>query len=168
MISFVYAQERDGGIGYQGDLPWHLPNDLKFFKEMTMGHTMLMGRKTFEAMNQRLLPGRETVVLTTQSDYGKDIQGLKVIHTVEEALGMAQNQTLKVIGGAELFNLFLPYADEIIRTVIDDSFPADVYMPPINQNEWTLVKTEQGITDEKNRHAHQYEWWQRQPKGTKS
>lgn len=167
MISFVYAQERDGGIGYQNGLPWHLPNDLKFFKAMTMGHTMLMGRKTFESMNKRLLPGRETVVLTTQVGYGEDIKGLKVVHSVEEVLAMAQSKTIKVIGGAEIFKLLLPYADEIIRTVIDDSFPADVYMPAIDQKEWTLVKTEQGKTDENNIRAHQYEWWQRQSKGTK-
>lgn len=165
MISFVYAQERDGGIGYQNELPWHLPNDLKFFKAMTMGHTMLMGRKTFEAMDQRLLPGRKTVVLTNQADYGQDIEGLEVVHTVEEVLALSKGQTLKVIGGAKIFKQLFPYADEIIRTVIDESFPADVYMPAIDEDQWTLIKTEAGITDEKNHYAHQFEWWQRKMKG---
>lgn len=165
MISFVYAQERDGGIGYQNELPWHLPNDLKFFKAMTMGHTMLMGRKTFEAMDQRLLPGRKTVVLTNQADYGQDIEGLEVVHTVEEVLALSKGQTLKVIGGAKIFKQLFPYADEIIRTVIDESFPADVYMPAIDEDQWTLIKTEAGITDEKNHYAYQFEWWQRKMKG---
>ena len=136
MITFVYAQERNGGIGYQGDLPWSLPSDLQFFKNTTMGHTMLMGRKTFEAMNQRLLPGRKTVVMTTQTNYGAAIDGLEIVSTINEVLELARNQHLMVIGGAEIFKLIWPHADEIVRTVIDDDFPADVYMPAIDQSKW--------------------------------
>ena len=161
MISFVYAQERNGGIGYEGDLPWSLPNDLKFFKETTMGHTMIMGRKTFEAMNQRLLPGRKTVVMTTQSNYGQEIEGLTVVHQLNEVLELAKHEHLMVIGGAEIFKILWPHADEIIRTVIDEDFPADVYMPEIDETYWQRVKVIEGETDEANRHVHQYEWWNR-------
>ena len=161
MISFVYAQERNGGIGYEGDLPWSLPNDLKFFKETTMGHTMIMGRKTFEAMNQRLLPGRKTVVMTTQSNYGQEIEGLTVVHQLNEILELAKYEHLMVIGGAEIFKILWPHADEIIRTVIDEDFPADVYIPEIDETYWQRVKVIEGETDEATRHVHQYEWWNR-------
>lgn len=161
MITFVYAQERNGGIGYQGDLPWSLPSDLQFFKNTTMGHTMLMGRKTFEAMNQRLLPGRKTVVMTTQTNYGAAIDGLEIVSTINEVLELARNQHLMVIGGAEIFKLIWPHADEIVRTVIDDDFPADVYMPSIDQSKWERYKVVEGKLDEKNVHPHRYEWWRR-------
>lgn len=161
MITFVYAQEINGGIGYQNDLPWHLPNDLKFFKEVTMGHTMIMGRKTFEAMDQRLLPGRETVVVTRQTDYGKDIEGLIVVHSIEEVIAMGRDEKLMVIGGASLFQELLPHADEIIRTMIWEEFPADTFMPAIDENEWELVKTVDGQLDEKNQIPHQFQWWER-------
>lgn len=159
MISFVYAQERSGGIGYQNDLPWHLPNDLKFFKKTTMGHTILMGRKTFESMNKRLLPGRKTVVLTSQLDYGSDIEGLLVLHSIEQVREMAKEIDLMVIGGANLFLKLLDDVDQIIRTVIDEDFPFDVQMPEINQDKWELVKQEQGLVDAKNKHPHRFEWW---------
>lgn len=159
MITFVYAQEARGGIGYQNQLPWHLPNDLKFFKETTMGHTMLMGRKTFESMGKRLLPGRQTVVMTRDLNYGKEIEGLTVINSLEEGLDLAKNQELMVIGGADVFKIFLPYADQIIRTFIEQEFPSDVFMPPINEAEWQLNKVVAGTLDEKNTIPHQYEWW---------
>lgn len=161
MITFVYAQDLNGGIGYQNDLPWNLPNDLKFFKETTMGHTMLMGRRTFEAMNKRLLPGRKTVVLTTDKTYGQDIPGLMVIHTVEEALELSANNNLMVIGGAKVFLELVNYAEKIVRTVIEENFPSDVVMPEIDTTNWELTKVLQGETDEKNIHTHRYEWWER-------
>lgn len=161
MISFVYAQEAKGGIGYQGGLPWSLPSDLQFFKKTTMGHTMLMGRKTFEAMDQRLLPGRKTVVMTTQAGYGADIDGLEVVTSIEAVLELANDQNLMVIGGAEIFKQIWPYADVIIRTVIADDFPVDVFMPEIDEAQWECYQVEEGELDEANVHPHQYQWWRR-------
>ncbi|UUX34405.1 dihydrofolate reductase [Fundicoccus culcitae] len=161
MITFVYAQDSNGTIGYQNQLPWSLPSDLAFFKQTTMGHTMLMGRKTFDSMNQRLLPGRQTVVMTNQANYGKDIDGLLVVHTEAEVLDLAQDQEIMVIGGAKIFEVFLPYADRIIRTMIEGEFPSDVTVPEIDTNEWHLDKVEEGVVDEKNLYPHRYEWWSR-------
>lgn len=161
MITLVYAQDKNGGIGYQNDLPWHLPNDLKFFKRVTMGHTMVMGRRTFESMGCRLLPGRETVVVTRDVNYGRDIEGLICLHSIEDVLELSKDKSLKVIGGAQLFLDVLPHADEIIRTVIDAEFPADTFMPDIDENQWTLVQVENGTTDEANIYPHQYQWWKR-------
>ena len=161
MITFVYAQDRKGAIGYRNRLPWHLPNDLKFFKEVTMGHTMLMGRHTFEGMEKRLLPGRKTVVMTSNPDYGQEIPELEVVTSVEEALDLAQDQELMVIGGAGVFKSLWDHADLIVRTVIDGEFPADVYMPAIDPEEFECIKSKPGRTDDKNLYPHTFEWWQR-------
>lgn len=165
MITFVYAQEENGGIGYENALPWSLPNDLKFFKETTMGHTMLMGRRTFEAMNKRLLPGRKTAIMTSQKDYGQDISELIVVHSVEEVLELAKDTNLMVIGGTKVFLTLIPYADCIVRTVIDESFPSDVFMPEIDESQWQLTKVVEGETDEANIYTHRYEWWERKKEG---
>lgn len=159
MMTFVYAQDYKGAIGYQNRLPWHLPNDLQFFKRTTMGHTMLMGRKTFESMGKRLLPGRKTVVLTEQLNYGNEIEGLTVVHSVEEALQLAEKQSLMVIGGSAVFEALLPYADRIVRTFIEAEFEADTYMPDIDTARWQREAVEEGVTDERNHYPHRFEWW---------
>ena len=161
MISLVYAQDRSGVIGNDNRLPWHLPNDLKFFKQVTMGHPMIMGRKTFESMNQRLLPGRKTIVFTSEKSYGQDIKGLELVHSLEDILDYAKNKSVRVIGGAQVFNLVWDHADQIIRTVIDHDFIGDTYVKAIDQSEWSLVRVEQGIVDDRSPYSHRYEWWER-------
>lgn len=165
MITFVFAQDLNGGIGYKNDLPWNLPNDLKFFKDTTMGHTMLMGRRTFESMNRRLLPGRKTVVLTTDTTYGQEVPELTVVHTIEDVLALSEDRNLMVIGGAKVFLDLIDYADRVVRTVIEDKFLNDVVMPEIDEENWELTKVVRGETDEKNIHKHRYEWWQRKEEG---
>lgn len=161
MITFVYAQDKQGAIGYNGDLPWHLPSDLKHFKETTMGHTMVMGRKTFEAMGKRLLPGRKSVVVTNQDGYGADIPELTVLHDIESVLELGKDQELMVIGGAGLYESLWPYVDKISRTVIYDTFEADTFIPEIDESIFERVRVVPGVVDEKNVHAHDYEWWER-------
>lgn len=157
MLTFVYAQDMQGGIGYQGSLPWHLPQELQFFKKVTMGHTLVMGRKTFDGMNQRLLPGRRTIVLTRDRTYGSSITGLQVCNQPHEIVEMSKNQELMVIGGAEIFNLFWNQVDRIIRTQICQVFPADVWMPEIDEGIFLKTKVERGL----GLVEHYYEWWVR-------
>ena len=164
MITFIYAQDRRGAIGYQNDLPWHLPADLQHFKRETMGHTMLMGRKTFEAMDCRLLPGRKSVVLTTQTDYGQNIEDLELVHDVEEALKLAQDQELMVIGGAGVFKAMAPYADRVIRTVIDHEFEADAFMPELDPETFDLVEVHEVPATEQNPYDQRYEYWLKKEK----
>ena len=159
MITLVYAQDANGGIGYRHQLPWHLPNDLKHFKQVTLGHTMVMGRTTFDGMGQRLLPGRQTIVLSRQADYGKQIEGLQVYTAIEPILALAQEQEVMVIGGTQVFQAFLPYADRMIRTVIEAEFEVDTYMPAIEWDQWRCEQRSVGVVDEKNRYAHTFEWW---------
>ena len=167
MIYFVYAQDLKGGIGYQNALPWNLPSDMAFFKKVTMGHTIVMGRKTFESMDQRLLPGRKTLVVTRQEGYGKDIPGLLVAHNRSEILSFAEKEDLYVIGGAHIFDLLKDDVDVIIRTLIKEYFPADVYMADIDSDLWQLEDSETVVVDENNPYEHVFETWVRSSKDQK-
>src|SRR5438874_2696421 len=117
-VTLVVARARNGVIGRDGKLPWHLPADLKRFKALTMGSAMVMGRKTFESL-PGVLPGRRHIVLTRGRDW--QAQGAEVAHDIEEAIELARGEAVSVIGGADIFRLFLPLADRIELTeVLDD------------------------------------------------
>lgn len=161
MIIFVYAQDQQGGIGVNNQLPWNLPNDLKFFRDTTMGHTILMGRKTFESLGKRLLPGRKTIVLSRDPHYGADIQGLTVITDRQEALDMATQEALMVIGGTEIFNLFWDDVNKIIRTNIRHTYECDTFMPPIDPEVFILETSIPGETNPEDPVDYAYEYWVR-------
>jgi dihydrofolate reductase len=124
-ITLVVARARNGVIGRDGTLPWHLPADLRRFKALTMGSVMVMGRKTFESL-PGLLPGRRHVVITRDRSWQAD--GAQTAHGVDEALRVAGDQPISVIGGAEIFALFLPLADRIELTEVLADIPGDTVM----------------------------------------
>ena len=124
-ITLVVARATNGVIGRGGKLPWHLPADLKRFKSLTMGSVMVMGRKTFESL-PGILPGRRHVVLTRDERWHAD--GAQVGRDVEEALHLAAGQPISVIGGAEIFRLFLPLADKIELTEVLEDVDGDTIM----------------------------------------
>lgn len=128
-IIAIWAQDKSGIIGKSNRLPWHLPKDLKYFKETTLNQAILMGRVTFEGMNKRLLPNRETLILTTQSDY--QVDGATVVKSVEEVLDWYKNQdkTLYIVGGSKVYKLFEPYVDELIVTQVQAEVDGDTYFP---------------------------------------
>jgi dihydrofolate reductase len=133
-ITLVVARARNGVIGRDGKLPWHLPADLKRFKALTMGTAMIMGRKTFESL-PGLLPGRRHVVLTRDRNW--KAEGAEVAHTVDEATALASGGPLSVIGGAEIFDLFLPLADRIELTEVMEDVPGDTFISdPRAMREW--------------------------------
>jgi dihydrofolate reductase len=133
-ITLIVARAQNGVIGRQGKLPWHLPADLRRFKALTMGSVMVMGRKTFESLPGPL-PGRRHIVLTRDLDWSAD--GAEVARTVDEAMAKAGDSPVAVIGGAEIFGLFLPLADRIELTEVLEDVPGDTFMPdPRNQNDW--------------------------------
>ena len=139
-ITLVVARASNGVIGRDGTLPWHLPADLKRFKALTMGSAMVMGRKTFESL-PGLLPGRRHIVLTR--DRGWRANGAEVVHDVAAAIALAGDAPLSVIGGAEIFALFLPIADRIELTEVVADIPGDTVMPdPREQGEWREVGRE--------------------------
>jgi dihydrofolate reductase len=133
-ITIVIARAENGVIGRDGKLPWHVPADLKRFKALTMGSAMVMGRKTFDSL-PGLLPGRRHIVLTRDSSWSSS--GAEVAHSVDEALGLANGERLSVIGGADLFRLFLPLADRIELTEVLAEVPGDTFIDdPRSSGEW--------------------------------
>ncbi|XXM74258.1 dihydrofolate reductase [Lysinibacillus sphaericus] len=149
MISFIVAMDSKSAIGKNNELPWHLPADLAFFKKTTMGKPIIMGRKTFESIG-RPLPGRENIVITRDEDYVAE--GCNVIHDLEKIteLDEDQDEEIFVIGGAEIFNEMLPYADRLYVTRIEEEFEGDTFFPPVNKEEWELKSKEKGPKDDKN------------------
>lgn len=157
-ISFIFAMDRNRAIGVNNKLPWHLPGDLKFFKNVTMGHPILMGRKTYESIGKPL-PGRRNVILTQNTAY--QAEGCEVIHSVDEAIDAFQEQELFVIGGAEIFKLFASHVNRMYITYIEDEFEADTYMSDLDLSDWTLVSSEQGERNEKNPYEYYFRIYER-------
>ncbi len=131
-IVLIYARAANGAIGLGGDLPWRLPADLKHFKALTMGLPMIMGRKTFESL-PGLLPGRRHIVLTRDASWAA--VGAEVADTPEQALDLAGDGTVAIIGGAAVFELFLPMASRVELTQIHADYEGDTFMPPLGP-EW--------------------------------
>ncbi|MDF1510373.1 dihydrofolate reductase [Robertmurraya sp. DFI.2.37] len=156
MISFIVAMDDNRVIGKNNQLPWHLPEDLKFFKRTTMGHPIIMGRKTFISIG-RPLPGRENIILTRNVDFQSE--GCTIFHNVETLLSFCQQkpeQEFFVIGGAEIFKELLPKADRLYITEIHASFEGDTYFPKIAMDEWQLNAKEKGQKDEQNPYEYDF------------
>lgn len=161
MIAYLWAQDENGTIGYQGTLPWRLPNDLKFFKEKTIHNAVVMGRKTFEGMGKRPLPNRINIILTTDPTY--EAAGVTVMHSRQEVLDFAKSyeKDTFITGGTGVFKDFLEDADVLYRTIIKGEFKGDTQFPPLNWQEWKITEATPGILDEKNRYPHVFETYVR-------
>jgi dihydrofolate reductase len=142
-------------IGKNNELPWHLPADLQYFKKVTMGHPIVMGRKTFESIG-RVLPGRENVIVTRNQDY--KAEGCVVLHDIEQIKTFAdsRDEEVFVIGGAEIFKEILPVTDRLYITEIHETFEGDTFFPVIDENQWDKISSNSGSIDEKNRYAHDF------------
>lgn len=159
MISFVVAMDQNRAIGKENQLPWHLPADLAFFKRVTTGHTIVMGRKTFESIG-RPLPNRRNIIVTRDDSY--TAEGCEVVTTKSEVLELAEeNKEMFVIGGTEIFSLFWDEVDRLHVTYIDEVFEADTYFPNIEESEWTLTSIDVGTVDEKNKYPHEFRMYDR-------
>src|SRR5262245_15478302 len=139
-ITIVLARAINGVIGKDNTLPWHIPGDLKRFKQLTMGSAMIMGRKTFDSL-PGILPGRQHIVMTHDPDWR--VEGVNVVHDVESAIAAAGNTPISVIGGAAIFELFEPIADKIELTEVIAEVAGDVSMPDLRSSErWHEVAYE--------------------------
>ena len=147
MISIIAAVAGNRIIGKENRLPWRLPADMEHFKRMTSGHTVIMGRKTFESIGNPL-PGRKNVVLSKDANFKAD--GCRVIHSLDEALELAKDEEVFVIGGAELYAGFMDYAERLYITLIGEDFEGDVHFPKIDTDNWILVSKVKGARDEMN------------------
>lgn len=149
-ISLIWAQDKNGIIGRGGKLPWRLPADMVWFKENTMDKPILMGRKTYESIGKPL-PGRTNIVMTGQDT---DIEGCIVVHSIDEAIETAGDaEELMVIGGAEIYALFLPRADRLYITEIQQTFDGDTSFPNFDREAWQEIHHEEHTPDNKNEYS---------------
>ena len=148
-IKAIVAVDENGAIGRQGDLLCHLPADMRHFKERTMGHSIVMGRKTFESFPRRPLPGRQNLVITRSA--GWQYPGVTVAHSLEQAIAMAETDTVFIIGGAQIYEQALPVVDVLHLTLIHARWAsADVFFPALDMNEWQEVSREHHTSDHRN------------------
>ncbi|HEX4948740.1 MAG TPA: dihydrofolate reductase [Blastocatellia bacterium] len=152
-ISIVAALGRNRAIGYQNQLPWRLPTDLQRFKQLTMGHHLLMGRKTFESIG-RPLPGRTSIIITRQPGY--EAEGCLIAHSLDEAIALAKSrgeQEAFVIGGADIYAQTIPRADRMYLTFVEAEPEADALFPRFDESDWEVSTEETFAADEKNQFA---------------
>lgn len=150
MISIIVAVSENGVIGADGQLPWKLSDDLRRFKAVTMGKPIVMGRKTWESIG-RPLPGRRNIVITRQA--GFEAAGCDVVASAEEAIAAAgEVDEIMVIGGSQVYDLFLPMADRVYLTLVHADVDGDAFFAALDGNEWRLVSDEPHAADERNDH----------------
>lgn len=139
-ISLIAAMTEKRVIGYQNKMPWHIKEELQYFKTMTMGKTILMGRKTFDAISRRLLPGRETIILTRDKSF--IFAGAQIVHSIEEALQVvkkSKDKELMVVGGAGIYQQFLNLADKLYLSIVTGEYLGDTYFPEFDLRQWQLT-----------------------------
>ena len=150
-LSIIVAVGRNGVIGVDGQLPWRLPDDLKRFKVLTMGHTLVMGRKTHESIG-RLLPGRRTIIVSRNPAYR--VEGATVVDSVGRAIAAATGESeVFVVGGGEIYALALPLADRLLVTDVDLAPEGDAFFPPIDATRWQQTARESRVTEDGIRYA---------------
>ena len=148
MINIIVAIDENNGIGFQGKLPWHLSEDLKFFKKTTLGTSVVMGRKTWEGLPIKPLPDRNNIILSRKSDFRYST--IRTMNSVTQVIDYAlAGNHIFVIGGAEVYKSFLPLADRLYVTKINKIFPCDAFFPPINPMDWLVEEESELHYDEK-------------------
>lgn len=154
IVSIIVAVAENNVIGKDNKLIWHLPADLKFFKSLTMGHHMIMGRKTFESIG-KALPGRTSIVVTHQPSY--HAEGCIVVNSIKEAFAKISNDSeVFIIGGDAIFKQSLAFTSKIYFTRIHHSFEGDTFFPELNENEWELKERTDFAPDEKNEYPYSF------------
>ncbi len=154
-IALVVAMSENRVIGKDNQLPWHLPNDLRHFKNITQGKTILMGRKTYESIG-RPLPHRKNIVMTRDKNY--QAEGIIVVNSIKQAImEVSAEEEVFVIGGGELFAELMDKASRIYLTVVHADIEGDVFFPPIDTVKWTETSREDHFADEK--HAYDYSFF---------
>ena len=156
MLSIIVAKARNNIIGKDNNLIWHLPEDLKRFKKLTTGHTIIMGRKTFESLG-RILPNRHHVILCNDMELNIDDENVEVLDDISKLDKYINSEEENfVIGGATMYKLLMPYSKKMYITEIDKDFDGDVSFPEIDMNKWKIVKKEEEIKDDENDFTYEY------------
>ena len=156
MLSIIVAKAKNNAIGKNNQLLWHLSDDLKRFKKFTTGHTIIMGRKTFESLG-RVLPNRKHIVFTQNPDFKVDDENVEVVHSMLQIQEYIENdEEAFVIGGAVIYNLLMPYVKKMYITEVDKEFDGDVFFPRIDEEKWKEVSREKGPEDAENDFTYTY------------
>lgn len=163
LISLVVAAAENGAIGKSNRMLWHLPNDLKYFKNVTWGMPVLMGRKTFEALGNKPLNGRSNIILTHNKKF--KAEHAVVVSKLDDVFFFVNENDFKelmVIGGGEIYNLMMPKADRIFLTRVHENFPdADAFFPLMDEKIWVRKKSENFEADDKHQYSYTFEVWER-------
>ena len=150
VLTSIVAIAQNGVIGKDNDLIWHLPDDLKHFKNLTKGHTIIMGRKTWESIGSKPLPKRRHIVITRNSEYVAS--GAEVVTSVETAIALIENDEQPfIVGGAEIYKLAMPHVQRLELTYVHHEFDGDTFFPEFDKNEWETTSETRHEADEKHK-----------------
>lgn len=161
MLSIIVAISKNNAIGKDNKLLWHLPDDLKRFKKLTIGHNIIMGRKTFESIG-RVLPNRHHIILSKNAQINIDDENVEIIDDISKLEKYINSDEENfVIGGAAIYKLLMPYCNKMYITEIDKDFHGDVYFPEISLEEWKAIEREDGPKDNENDFKYEYVTYER-------
>ena len=153
-LSLIVAMSENRVIGRDGNIPWHVSSDLKRFKKITIGHPMIMGRKTWESLGKSL-PGRTSIVLTRNADY--EAEGASVVHDLDAAIAQApQSDEVFVVGGADIYRLAMPRVDRMYLTVVHAAITGDTYFPDFDESLWEVREHTQHEAGERDDYPHSF------------
>lgn len=156
MISMISALAENRVIGNKNALPWHMPADFKYFKDATLGKTIVLGLNTFKSIGEKPLPGRKHIILNNDPNYIVP-EGCFVAHSIEEVLEMIkEDKEVMICGGASVYKQFLPLAERLYLTYIHQNFEGDTYFPEVNMQEWEEVKRTDFKADDKNKYDYSF------------
>lgn len=162
ILSIIVAASENNVIGINNHLPWHLPVDMKYFKDTTMGKPIVMGRKSFEELG-RVLPGRPNIMITRKPEY--KVEGLHIVSSLEAGIEKAKTfgtEEIFITGGGEIFKIALPIVDRLYLTRVHAEVTGDTYFPEFDPRGWKLVKNERHEKDEKHQYALTFQVWERE------
>ncbi len=156
MLSLIVAKAKNNIIGKDNKLIWHIPEDLKRFKSLTTGHTIIMGRKTFESLG-RVLPNRHHIILCNDAQMNIEDENVEILEDISMLDKYIKDEEENfVIGGATMYKLLMPYCSKMYITEINQDFEGDVSFPEINMEDWKIVSKEKGLKNEKNPYDYEY------------
>ena len=156
MLSIIVAKAKNNIIGKDNKLLWNLPADMKRFKEITSGHVIIMGRKTFESIG-KVLPNRKHIIFSQNRDLKYDDENVEVVHSMLEIKEYIDNEEENfVIGGAMIYNLLMPHVTKMYVTQVNKDFEGDAFFPKINEDIWEVVEEEKGLVDEESKLEFEY------------
>jgi dihydrofolate reductase len=163
IISLIVAAAENNAIGGNNDLLWHLPNDMKFFKNTTWGFPVIMGRKSYDALKGNPLPGRFNIVITRQENWNPGNDSVAVVKTLEAAIELATTRGTKeifIIGGGQIYEQSMSIANRIYLTRVHTSLEGDAFFPEVNPDQWRLISRQDFPADEKHAFAYSFEVWE--------